>query len=302
MKCPCSTLWKLPQPPYAPRQETVTKTRCRGSHAVPIRCSRNCQLCKQLICRRIYCRQNLVGNASLHTVELKTRYGFRLSQARSQAGALGQLHFAFRFAPYVYLRYGISSPFLPCLVDFNANGFAPSGILAWLRVWVECQEPAFPGQRLPCLRPHASASPREGRGGHDPRTFENRGVRPLQKFGYFSNFYLETLNFFVFSNIFKIKWPKSMGVKIQRDFGLVPGLVPRSRKISGDVPQKFRYCSIFFFFTHENFAFSNIFKKWLKSEEKLNFWGRWTSAPMNPFPKTKLGGDVLAEIRGETKF
>ena len=47
-----------------------------------------------------------------------------------------------------------------------------------------------------------------GRGGQDSRTFENRGGRPPQKCGYFSIFFLETYNFFAFSNIFKIKWPK----------------------------------------------------------------------------------------------
>ena len=53
------------------------------------------------------------------------------------------------------------------------------------------------------------------------------------------------------------------------------------------------------FFLKLFFAFSNIFKiKWPKSEEKLNFGGRWVWVPMNPTsdppPQSKLRGDALA--------
>ena len=47
-----------------------------------------------------------------------------------------------------------------------------------------------------------------GRGGHDLRTFENRGGRPHINF-YISVTFSLKRSFFVFSNIFKIKWPKS---------------------------------------------------------------------------------------------
>ena len=67
-----------------------------------------------------------------------------------------------------------------------------------------------------------------GRGSQEPRTFENCGGRPPQKFGYFSIFFLETF-IFAFSNLFKINSPKS--------------------------------------------------------EEKLNFGGRWVWVPMNPTPR-----------------
>ena len=56
--------------------------------------------------------------------------------------------------------------------------------------------------------PQAGTSPTGGRGGHGSRTFENRGVRPPQKFGFFSIFFLKRI-FFAFFNNFKIKWPKS---------------------------------------------------------------------------------------------
>ena len=50
------------------------------------------------------------------------------------------------------------------------------------------------------------------------------------------------------------------------------------------------------FFLKLFFAFSNIFiLKWPKSEEKLNFGGRWVWVPMNPTPpQSKLRGDALA--------
>ena len=51
---------------------------------------------------------------------------------------------------------------------------------------------------------------------------------------------------------------------------------------AGVDPPKFGYFSNFFI---DFFPFSNIFKiKWPKSEEKLNFWGRWVWVPMNPTP------------------
>ena len=70
--------------------------------------------------------------------------------------------------------------------------------------------------------------------GQDPRTFENRGGRPPQKFGYFSIFFLETFTNFTFSKVFKTKWRKS--------------------------------------------------------EEKLNFGGRWVLVPMNPTPRNQNFG------------
>ena len=60
------------------------------------------------------------------------------------------------------------------------------------------------------------------------------------------------------------------------------GRVPRGRKISEGRPSRNDDITVFFL-THENFAFSTIFKiKWPKSEEKLNFEGGWVSVPMNP--------------------
>ena len=60
---------------------------------------------------------------------------------------------------------------------------------------------------------------------------------------------------------------------------------PRNDGISGS----------FFLDTYENFAFSTIFKiKRPKSEEKLNFGGRWVWVPMNPSPQIKLRGDAPA--------
>ena len=46
-----------------------------------------------------------------------------------------------------------------------------------------------------------------GRGGQDPRTFENRGGRLPINLVIFSNFFNETLKN-AFSNIFLTKWPK----------------------------------------------------------------------------------------------
>ena len=58
---------------------------------------------------------------------------------------------------------------------------------------------------------------------------------------------------------------------------------PAVEKSAGDVPPEIMIFQDLFLHTHENFAFSTIFKiKWPKSEEKLNFWGRWVWVPMNP--------------------
>ena len=51
----------------------------------------------------------------------------------------------------------------------------------------------------------------EGRGGQDPRTFENRGGRLPINLDISVTFDLETFKNFAFSNIFKIKWPKPEG-------------------------------------------------------------------------------------------
>ena len=85
----------------------------------------------------------------------------------------------------------------------------------------------------------------------------------------------------------------------RRKRGGTGGRVPRSRKISGGrPPQKLWYFSIFFLDTYENFVFFTIFKiKWPKSEEKLNFGGRWVWVPMNPSPQTKVCGDAPAELQ-----
>ena len=67
------------------------------------------------------------------------------------------------------------------------------------------------------------------------------------------------------------------------------GRVSRSRKISGGrPPRNDDILASFFLDTDENFAFSTIFKiKWPKSEEKLNFGGRWVWVPMNLSPPKK---------------
>ena len=52
-----------------------------------------------------------------------------------------------------------------------------------------------------------------------------------------------------------------------------------------------------FFLKRFFFAFSNIFKtKWTKSEEKLNFGGRWVWVPMTPIPQSKIRGDPPATM------
>ena len=59
---------------------------------------------------------------------------------------------------------------------------------------------------------------------------------------------------------------------------------PQSKNQRGRPPRNYDI-SASFFLTHDNFAFSTIFKiKWPKSEEKLNFGGRWVWVPMNPSP------------------
>ena len=77
--------------------------------------------------------------------------------------------------------------------------------------------------------------------------------------------------------------------------------VPRSRKISGGRPPKNYDISASFFLAHDFFSFSTIFKiKWPKSEEKLNFGGRWVWVPMNPFPpQTKVRDDAPGQDRRE---
>ena len=66
------------------------------------------------------------------------------------------------------------------------------------------------------------------------------------------------------------------------------GTRPRSRKISRGRPPRNYDVSVFFLHTYANFALLNIFKmKWPKSEEKLNFWGRWVWVPINPSPPQK---------------
>ena len=63
------------------------------------------------------------------------------------------------------------------------------------------------------------------------------------------------------------------------------GRVPRSRKINGGRPPRNYAISAYFFFIG---IFSNMFEiKWPKSEEKLNFGGRWVWVPMNPSPQNK---------------
>ena len=72
---------------------------------------------------------------------------------------------------------------------------------------------------------------------------------------------------------------------------------PQSKNQRGRPPQKLWHFSIFFLDTYANFAFVAIFKtKWLKSEEKLNFGGRWVWVPMNPSPQTKLRSNALLKL------
>ena len=68
---------------------------------------------------------------------------------------------------------------------------------------------------------------------------------------------------------------------------------PHFWKPRGSTSQKFRHFSIFFLKMYNFFAFSNIFKtKWPKSEEKLNFGGRWVWVPTTPTPQSKTRGDA----------
>ena len=63
------------------------------------------------------------------------------------------------------------------------------------------------------------------------------------------------------------------------------GRVPRCRKISGRRPPRTSDISVSVFLTHGNFVFSTIIKiRWPKSDEKLNFGGRWVWVPINPSP------------------
>ena len=97
-------------------------------------------------------------------------------------------------------------------------------------------------------------------------------------------------------------WASFVGVKfmgVESGGGGTGGRVPRSKKRNsgGCSPQKVSYFSIFFLDTYGNFAFSIIFKiKWPKSEERLNFGGRWVWMPVDPSPQTKLRGDATGEI------
>ena len=60
---------------------------------------------------------------------------------------------------------------------------------------------------------------------------------------------------------------------------------PESRNQRGTSPQK-QVSFSNFFDVFKSCALSNIFKiKWPKSEEKLNFGGRWVQVPMHPSPQ-----------------
>ena len=61
---------------------------------------------------------------------------------------------------------------------------------------------------------------------------------------------------------------------------------PAVEKSAGDVPPEIMIFQYLCLDTFANIAFSNIFEiKWSKSEEKLNFGGRWVWVPnMNPPP------------------
>ena len=59
------------------------------------------------------------------------------------------------------------------------------------------------------------------------------------------------------------------------------GRVLPIEKSAGDVPQKLGYFNDFLLTRDSCFAFSNIKIKCPKSEEKLNFGGRWVWVPMN---------------------
>ena len=71
---------------------------------------------------------------------------------------------------------------------------------------------------------------------------------------------------------------------------------PAVEKSARDVPPRNDdILASFFLDSDENFAFSTIFKmKWPKSEEKLNFGGRWVWVPMNPSPQTNFRGNAPA--------
>ena len=82
------------------------------------------------------------------------------------------------------------------------------------------------------------------------------------------------------------------------------GRDPPLLKTAGfDPPPRNLDISVYFFLKAYNFfAFSNIFKtKWPKSEEKLNFSGRWVWVPIIPTPppplQSKIRGDAPA-VRG----
>ena len=61
--------------------------------------------------------------------------------------------------------------------------------------------------------------------------------------------------------------------------------LPQSKNQRGRPPRNDDILASFFLDTDEYFTFSTIFKiKWPKSEEKLNFEGRWVWVSMNPSP------------------
>ena len=73
---------------------------------------------------------------------------------------------------------------------------------------------------------------------------------------------------------------------------------PAVEKSAGYVPPVITIFQYLFIDTCENFAFSNIYKiKWSKSEEKLNFGGKWDWVPMNPSPKQNFVATPLLWIR-----
>ena len=77
-----------------------------------------------------------------------------------------------------------------------------------------------------------------------------------------------------------------MGVESDGDGGTRP---PQSKNQRGTSPRNDDTSASVFLDTNENFAFATILKiKWPKSEENLNFGGRWVWVPMNPSPPKKI--------------
>ena len=76
---------------------------------------------------------------------------------------------------------------------------------------------------------------------------------------------------------------------------------PQSKNQWGTSPPEIMIFQHLFLDTCKQFAFSTIFKiKWPKSEERLNFGGRWVWVPMNPSPQTKIRGDAPESESGES--